>query len=95
MYDACLMIGSSYVQQINPESMEDLIGSELPVKFLEVDEVSAAQPRHGGAFEGTCWPSALRISTVNAHSSDRTLFTSIGQGAPGVQQQEGGRNRNC
>ena len=35
-----LMIGSSYVQQINPESMEDLIGSELPVKFLDVDEVS-------------------------------------------------------
>jgi hypothetical protein len=27
------------MQQINPESMESLVGSELPVKFLEVDEV--------------------------------------------------------
>ncbi len=27
------------VQQINPDTMDSMVGSELPVKFLEVDEV--------------------------------------------------------
>jgi ribosomal protein S1 len=30
---------SVLLQQINPDMMDNLVGSELPVKFLEVDEV--------------------------------------------------------
>lgn len=32
----CVLLFSA--QAVNPETMENLIGSELPVKFLEIDE---------------------------------------------------------
>jgi len=38
-YDGFVPV-SQFGMQINPDTMETMVGSELPVKFLEVDEVS-------------------------------------------------------